>query len=410
MKQVAWKQFILIILMLSLTACGSDESDPDEILPQRGDLVSATAVGSISTIDFAAELAVLALAGIDTSGMSILYNVGSYRVVYKTMDTSGRLINASGVIAVPAKSAGTLSPILGYQHPTIFLDSAAPSNTAANDTYTLLAASLGYIMVIPDYIGFGESNTQIHTYVHAEGLANATVDMLRAAKKFLANNNIGWNDQLFLTGYSEGGYANMAAHRELETNLSAEFTVTAAVHGGGPYDVRGTMDVLLSDDANVLPSPAYIGFVFKAYDSIYGLNAIADTYLTQTQIDVINTYYDGLHSSSATDVALGTDIVGLLYNPTFLTDYRAGGDARFAPVFDANQVYNWTPSAPTRLYHGTDDNIVPYANATTAMTFMSGAADIALDTCSIPVDAHALCAPGYLGYMIDFFDTMATNL
>ena len=413
MKQPVWKQYILIMLVLSLTACGSDDSEPEEILPQRGDLVSSQVIGTNFTAEYTAVLLAMQALGIDVSSIAVQYDVGSYRIVYKTQDTSGNLINASGVIAVPAKSAGALSPILGYQHPTIFLDSEAPSNTAINDTYTLLAASLGYIMVIPDYIGYGESNNQIHTYVHAQGLANATIDMLRAAKTFLANNNIGWNNQLFLTGYSEGGYANMATHRELETNPIPGLTVTAAVHGGGPYDVRGTMDAMLSDDLNVLPSPAYIGFVFKAYDSIYNLNAIAMAYQSQ-YVNIINTYYDGTNSSSATDAALGTKVVGELYNAAFLTDYRSAGDADFAPVFDANAVYNWTPTAPTRLYHGEFDTIVPYANATTALAGLNGAPELQLGTCTIPTtpigDAHVLCVPNFLDYMIDYFNSKANNL
>ena len=417
MNKLVWKQFILVVLMLFLAACGSDDSETaPEVIPQyppetntsasqRGDWVSIKPLGTVAQSVYSLLLALGQLPSIDS--FDARYGVGTYKVVYITEDTSGNLINASGVIALPAKSTGALSPILGYQHPTIFLDNKAPSNTASNDAYTYIAASLGYIMVLPDYIGYGESSNQIHTYVHAQGLANATVDMLRAAKQFLAHANIGWNGQLFLTGYSEGGYANMAAHRELETNLSAEFTVTAAVHGGGPYDVRGTMDTMLSSAS--LASPAYVGFVFKAYDSIYGLNAIATAYQSQ-HVNIINTYYDGTHSSSATDAKLGTTLVAGLYNSLFLIDYLAGGDVSYAPKFDANETYNWTPSAPTRLYHGQYDDIVPYANATTALAFMNGAPELELATCNIILDAHALCAPGYLDYMIDYFNTKANNL
>lgn len=417
MKQPVWKQFIFIMLALSLAACGSDESETElEIIPQypaednssaaqRGDWVSIKPIGTVAQSIYSLLLLSGKLPSVNW--LDARYSVGTYKVVYITEDASGNPINASGVIAFPAKSAGALSPILGYQHPTIFLDSEAPSNTASNDIYTYIASSLGYIMVLPDYIGYGESSNQIHTYVHAKGLANATVDMLRAAKQYIAHAGIGWNNQLFLTGYSEGGYANMAAHRELETKLSAEFTVTAAVHGGGPYDVRGTMDAMLSSP--YLASPAYVGFVFKAYDSIYSLDAIATAYQSQ-HVSTINTYFDGQYSSSATDAKLGTNITTDLFKALFLIDYNAGTESSFTPNFNINEVYNWTPLAPTRLYHGEHDDIVPYANAITAMAAMSGAADINLKTCTIPLDAHALCIPGYLDYMIDYFSSKANNL
>lgn len=407
MRYPYWKHFIIVFLLSILVACGSSEEDEDP--PVRGDLVSATLIGNISSTDYELVIAALGALGIDTTGMTAKYNVGSYRIVYKTQDTSGNLINASGVIALPGKPAGALSPMLGFQHATILTDAEAPSNTAVSDTYTLLAASLGYIMVLPDYIGFGESSNRMHTYVHAQGLANATVDMLRAAKQFLAKNSIGWNNQLFITGYSEGGYANMAAHRELETNMATEFTVTAAVHGGGPYDVRGTMDLAMA--AATQPAPAYVGYVFKAYDVIYSLNSIATAYQA-VHTGIIDTYYDGTHSSSAIDAALGTTVTAELFNAAFLVDYLDAGDAAYAPRFDANQVYNWVPTAPTGLYHGVNDEIVPYANATTALAAMDPLAtgNVELQTCIIPVDAHTLCVPGYLDYMIDFFSPLAQDL
>ena len=46
-------------------------------------------------------------------------------------------------------------------------------------------------------------------------------------------------DSSFLTGYSQGGHVTMAAHRELETFHTNEFTVTACAPCAGPYDLGG---------------------------------------------------------------------------------------------------------------------------------------------------------------------------
>jgi len=60
MKQPVWKQFIFIMLALSLAACGSDESETElEIIPQypaednssaaqRGDWVSIKPIGAVA--------------------------------------------------------------------------------------------------------------------------------------------------------------------------------------------------------------------------------------------------------------------------------------------------------------------------------------------------------------------------
>lgn len=423
MKVIDWKRFVVILIMSTLAACGSEEETEESSIvtnpsaSQRGDWVSVRPVGSISQGVYAAifdsgELPSLAAGDAQ-------YDVGSYHMVYKTEDPLGNVIDVSGVLALPSKPAGSTSPILSYQHPTIFLDSEAPTNTASSDFYTFFASSLGYIMVIPDYIGYGESLGQMHTYVHEQGLANAVVDMLRATQQYLAYSGINWNGQLFLTGYSEGGYANMAAHKELETTSYPGLSVTAAVHGGGPYDVLGSMTGIL--DAATLVSPSYVGFVLKAYDTYEfipaGGSRISDMFSSSPvdYVTVINTNYDGFHSSSTTDAAL-TDVTADLFNATFLTDFRGVGETDMKAIFAANDVYNWVPAAPTGLYHGEFDTVVPYANATTAFAAMEPVptGNVELETCSIPSgiidDAHILCVPGYLDYMITYFGAIATDL
>ena len=64
----------------------------------------------------------------------------------------------------------------------------------------------------PDYLGLGVSN-MLHPYHYAEATASAVIYMVRAGKLFSnSSNELQHNSQLFLTGYSEEGYASMAAH------------------------------------------------------------------------------------------------------------------------------------------------------------------------------------------------------
>ena len=149
-----------------------------------------------------------------------------YKLTYKTPDASAALINASGLVCLPATRSGG-SPVLSYQHGTIFQDSDAPSSflTSAEGLAGAVFAAIGFIAVLPDYIGYGDSTALLHPYVHAATLASATVDMNRAARVFFKEPGINavTNGQLFLAGYSEGGYATLATQRLMEQNLSAEF-------------------------------------------------------------------------------------------------------------------------------------------------------------------------------------------
>lgn len=66
-------------------------------------------------------------------------------------------LRASGLVSVPVKAAGARNPVLSYQHGTIFRDIEAPSNNAVASEVAVVMASLGYIVLAPDYVGFGAS-------------------------------------------------------------------------------------------------------------------------------------------------------------------------------------------------------------------------------------------------------------
>ena len=97
-------------------------------------------------------------------------------------------------------------------------------------------------------------------------LAESTVDFINAAKKFAQENSIHLNGQLFLTGYSEGGYAAMASLQKIENE--GELQVTMAAPMAGPYIMDGLAQQVLSQPQLSVPSfMANIGYAYaKAYD------------------------------------------------------------------------------------------------------------------------------------------------
>lgn len=406
----------LAVLLLVQAACGSDEppAPPPEPapVPQRGDLVSVTSSTSIDVGDVNLALAALALLGVDTSGLSGTYGVSLNTLVYKTVTPDGRLIDASGVVAYPIKSGGAPSPMLSYQHPTIFTDGDAPSLSAGTDNVAKVLAGAGFIVVMPDYIGYAASTNEVHTYVQAQGLAAAVVDMVRAARTLLDNNGIATNGQLFLTGYSEGGYATLAAQKEMEQNLAAEFPVTASMPAAGPYDMSATAQYMVGLVTN--GNPQYMGFVFNAYDHWHDWNRLG-TIFSSDYVNVIATYYDGTHSSGTVQTALTTSMADL-FTPAFRSGFLGSGETIVKAGFAANDIYDWAPQAPTRLFHGADDDIVPYANATTAYAAMqaAGAPDVSLVNCTTPWSTiprnHQNCVPDYLSEVLGWFGSLATDL
>ncbi len=407
----------VIVALLLLAGCGGSGGAPEPgatpppgAASQRGDLVSITSSTSIDVVAVNATISILANTyGVDTSALNgTKYGVSVHRVVYKTLTPDGRLIDASGVVAYPLKLSGTSSPMLSYQHGTIFQNSEAPSISTNIDPVLVALAGSGFIVAMPDYIGYGASTGDVHSYVHAQGLAASVVDMLRATRRLLVDHNVATNGQLFLTGYSEGGYATLAAQKEMEQNLAAEFPITASMPAAGPYDMSATAQYIVGLANN--PNPKLVAFVFKAYDYWYGWNRLSEMFQLPHSTTIAAYQHDGNYIQGT----LTGDSVAL-FNTTFRNNFLGSGEATVKAAFTANDVYNWRPTAATRLFHGQDDTVVPYFNATHAVTAMTaaGSTSVAVVNCTTPAlipRGHAECVWDYLSEVINWFVPLASNL
>lgn len=192
----------------------SCELDSDDDGPQPGYdeyFVSATSIGTFSK----EALQALALASPEYRDFAPLvqYDVAFYRILYNTT-YKGEAIEASGLLAVPLNTP-SVPALLSAQHGTMFKESDAPSNFPATFSGFELFGAAGYVAVVPDYIGYGASSDIFHPYYDEEHSARAVVDMLKAAKYLLQQEEIATNGNLFLVGYSEGGYVTLAAQKEI---------------------------------------------------------------------------------------------------------------------------------------------------------------------------------------------------
>jgi len=390
MKNNQALKVLLLALFFLLSACGGGSS-------------KLTANNKQTT---SGELLKSSLLATKSASFLSPYSVDAYKIIYTTKDTNGKFIRASGLLSIPRKDVIEKSPLLSYQHGTIFLNRQTPSisNTSINAIMQL--AGIGYIVSAPDYIGYGESANQIHPYIHAESLASASIDMLRASKAFLKSKNIRFNQQLFLAGYSEGGYATLAMQKVLQERYTNEFSVTASAPGAGPFDLIESAKVLANRSIN--PKPAYMSFLIKAYDSIYTLNQINNIYQAP-YVKTINSVFDGKHSAADINSRL-SHTTSDLFKPNFLTALQGNGTHPLKSRLALNAIYDWKPLAPTRLYHSPRDEVVPYINAQKALNAMrnKGAEHVSLSDC--PLNTHVQCAIPYIIDTIGFFSRYANDL
>ncbi len=408
-RKTCAKSVVFLAIPFLLAACGSNTSSTGK----EGDIVATELIKSPSKTETTA-----ALQSVGLPVATLKYDVACYKLTYKTPDLTDALVNVSGLVCLPQGKSGA-SPLLSFQHGTIFFKPEAPT-TASFSEYswsTAAIASSGYIALAPDYLGYGVSSAIPHPYLHAKTISSTVVNLLRAAKKFLALPaiNMATNGQLFLSGYSEGGFATLATQKKIELELASEFTVTASEPGAGPYDMTGTVRAQVASTS--LVNPANAALMVKAYDMIYNSPSRISSYFTPTQAAQLDSLYSGNINTEDINNALGGSVISTnsLFNQAFLDSYNGNGEAAFKAGVAENDIYNWKPTTPTVLFHGEDDEAVPYANTTTALQAMAakGASNVSIHTCNaggtLPT-THLNCEGPHLVDMMATFSPMAQGL
>jgi hypothetical protein len=348
---------------------------PDPVGP--GELKSTTMLNTIAASDI-----VQALGSPDTPihGIAPVYSVTSYRLEYLTSDAQGQPVRASGLVSVPVKAADSISAVLGYQHATIFYNAEAPSNHAVPSETAIILASLGYIVEAPDFVGYGASVGTPHPYLLAAPSAAATVDFMTAADTWRRQARVNDNGQLYMTGYSEGAYVTMAAHRAMQAANAADLApLRVAVTGAGPYNVQVTLDALLD---RVRQEQPLLGLLIDPGFLRY----LGPSIRNQVRNELLKRL-----------VPADTDVVF----DTLVIDKYLADDVQ--AISRLSNVHDWKPERPVRLFHGRDDQTVPYASSLSTLQTMqmNGAGDlVSLTDCpAVPAD-HSTCVPYFIDFML----------
>ena len=318
------------------------------------------------------------------TGLTLQYDIDMYKMVYNTVDALGQPTIASGAFLAPSNTTCVDFPMLVYHHGTSLRKIDVPSNDVGETTIGRVFGAGGYFVLMPDYIGMGES-PGLHPYCHGESEATATRDMIRAAREFIADSlNMIYNGELFLTGYSQGGHAAMAAHKYIEeNNLLSEFNVLGSAPCSGPYEMSGAMaDTILSPYP--YSNPGYLVYLLSAYQMVYGnlYNSYSDV-LNFPYDTIVPPYFDGnnttLGMGSLNNLLSG--YIDTLMVDTVVANFSNSMSTYNHPLWTAlldNDNHDWTPQRAIRMYYCTGDEQVTFQNAIAAEATMNanGANDV----------------------------------
>ncbi|MEM7572503.1 MAG: T9SS type A sorting domain-containing protein [Bacteroidota bacterium] len=389
------KKILLLVALAVVYTCGSTKAQT---------VIAAELQDELST----------QLLGITFPFINIEYAVNTYRVVYTGQDAMGQPDTLSGLVGIPQNTNNPQFPIAVYNHATIFTEADAPSIPGAQERALVNAfTTSGYITLAPDYLGYGEDADELHPYLHRASEAQAAKDMVVAVRAWLVEQDIAFNDQLFTTGYSQGGHSSASFHQLLETENDPSLQITAAAHMAGPYIISFSDRLLIND--NSLPSiPVYLVFRFLGYNLAYGWYDSNAALFAEPYLATIDSFANGqteleeLNNSLFSQMTANEDGMSDLFQDSILA-ILATNDPAHPIVRDVadNDVFAWVPAAPTRLYYCTADMTVPPAVALFTDSTMNalGAPDVASVNAG-NFDHLACVIPAALGALA-FFDQFA---
>jgi len=396
--------FVVIVASLLMIGCSSLDK-PDSTKMEGGELV----------VSLDGKFIKKSLLDKKVSGITqdtVVYGQKAYKIPYTTTDEEGNEVQVSGYMVVPTGLPDALIDAKGFSvvsddHGTIFHNNetlsviASLTNTPSGSSI-ILSSLAGFVTLQPDYIGFGDSVDHYHPFVLKKSLANATVDFIKAAREFAKNNDIHLNDQLFITGYSEGGYAALATLQKIEQE-HIDMPITLATPMAGPYDLNLTAFGVLSQEK--LSEPSFMADVAYAYANAY--SHPYDDIINEPYASKLSSLFDGTKYMEEIDKELTYKTTGDdgLFASVFVYDFANNADNWFRKALVENSLQRWNPQTSIRLLHCKGDDIIPYEMSvwTKANLDAYGAKDTQIisieDALGLPYEVgHSQC--GILAYSL----------
>ena len=347
------------------------------------------------------------------TGLSLDYDVKMYKLTYNTVDTDSLPIIATGAFFIPTNTTCTDFPFAVYNHGTTLRKNDVPSNNNPEAIIGKVFSAGGYFVCMPDYIGMGDS-PGFHPYVHAKSEATASVDMVRAAREYLSTTNFVDNNELFLTGYSQGGHACMATTKFInDENLQSEFNIVASAPCSGPYDLSGIMaDTIISPTP--YSNPGYIVYLLASYQLAYGniFNSWSDV-LYPPYDTIVPPFFSG--NNTTLDMGLLNSLIpnqmSLLIRDTCLNNFINDSINKNHPWWHAlidNDNYDWLPLKPLRMYYCTADEQIAYTNALIAESTMNNNGALDVQAMNMGNNDHGGCILPALSSAFNWFQNLRT--
>jgi len=334
----------------------------------------------------------------------LICEIDIYELMYSTNLPNGEELIASGLYYVPLNYPYEVAT-MQYNHGTAMTNRSEGSyDYNGESTICKIFAADGYAVAWQDYIGLGKA-TGFHPYQHLESEGQSGVDLLIAVGEINEIIGLKVNDQLFVTGYSQGGHAALAVHKTIQEKYSDLFAVTASSPMSGAHDMSGVQNEIMVIDYS---QPHYLPFLLYGYQKVYNIFPSDDEFRQifkpeyQHVLDKILSKGHGLGDINAMLPSKPFEMI----EPYFFDQYKNNPDFIFTKALKENDTYNWVPEAPVQFCYCKGDEEVYYKNSIVAMEWMkaNGAKRI-IDRKVSDTFKHRECADYAVMYTKFFFDS-----
>jgi pimeloyl-ACP methyl ester carboxylesterase len=299
----------------------------------------------------------------DSIPVEIFPDYMNYVFNYPSVDPFGKPCTLSGTITVDKSLLNDGKPyngILLYNHFTIYATTQAPSRGAVE--FPTGAAFTNFIVVAPDYYGFGITEKEPQAYCISRANGRASLDAYLAAKRLIEDLKVKKGNDFVIAGYSEGGQTTMSVLREI-SERHPEIKVKRAFAGDGPYDINSMYDAITKGDTEM---PSTVCNVLYAYNYFFRLGYDIHDYLKDP---VAKNFDEWFLSKQYKRRALDEELIKTKKTSDICTaavlNTNSSLSRRFKGAFSEDALTNgWTPRSDfdVMLFHDTKDDVVPVEN------------------------------------------------
>ena len=329
----------------------------------EGSLTKATGGKKDLILDWMAKSTLPRACITDSIPVWIFPDYMNYVFNYPSVDPFGNPCTLSGTITVDKSLIEKDQPyngILLYNHFTIYATTQAPSRGAVE--FPTGAAITNFIVVAPDYYGFGITEKEPQAYCISRANGRASLDAYLAAKRLIEDLKVKKGDDFVIAGYSEGGQTTMGVLREI-SERHPEIKVKRAFAGDGPYDINSMYDAIAQGYTEM---PSTVCNVLWAYNHFFHLGYNIHDYLKDP---VAKNFDDWFLSKKNKRIPLDEELIKTKKTSEICTaavlDSNSPLSRKFKAAFSEDALTSgWTPRSDfdVMLFHDTKDDVVPVEN------------------------------------------------